>query len=63
MNTYINFLVTPPRKLQLNSIAERWHVLIAKTLNDTTENIQLVTLQNSYEIELTTQPNSIQAWS
>ena len=61
MATYINFLVTSPRKLQLNSIAGRWHLLLVKILNDTAENLQIMPLQTSYELEDTTQPKDYNA--
>ena len=54
--TYLNFLVTAPRKLQLGSIALRWHQLLVKTLGDTVENMTTVHIREDYRLHATSQP-------
>ena len=54
--TYLNVLVNAPRKLQLNSIALRWHQLLVKTLSDTVENMTIVQIKEDYRLHATTQP-------
>ena len=54
--TYLNFLVTAPRKLQLGSIALRWHQLLVKTLGDTVENMTTVQIREDYRLHTTYQP-------
>ena len=56
VETYLNFLVTAPRKLQLSSIALRWHQLLVKTLSDTVENMTIVQIKEDYRLHATTQP-------
>ena len=56
MTTFINFLVNPPRHLQIQSIAARWHALIVKTLVSTTDLITIVPLSPSYRLQETDQP-------
>ena len=56
MDTFLSFLVSPPRKLQIQKVAERWHSLIARTLNTTEDLIIIMPLQPSYELQSTIQP-------
>ena len=56
MTTFINFLVNPPRHLQIGSIAARWHELIIKTLVSTKDLITIVPLAPSYCLQVTEQP-------
>ena len=56
MDTFLSFLVSPPRQLQIQKVAGRWHALIARTLNTTEDLIIQLPLQPSYELQSTIQP-------
>ena len=58
MDTFLSFLVSPPRKLQIQRVAERWHSLIARTLNTTEDMIIIMPLQTSYKLQATKQPKT-----
>ena len=54
--TYLNFRVTDPRRLQLSSVALRWHQLLIWALSETVENLRTVQIENDYRLHQTHQP-------
>ena len=54
--TYLNFRVTDPRRLQLSSVAIRWHQLLIRALNENVENLRTVPIENDYRLHQTHLP-------
>ena len=54
--TFLSFIVSPPRNLQLQKVASRWHGQIAKCLKVTEDLIVQVPLEETYILQSTSQP-------
>ena len=54
--TFLSFIVSPPRNLQLQKVASRWHEQIAKCLKVTKDLIVQLPLEETYILQNTSQP-------
>ena len=57
-HTFISVKMSPPRILQLQKIASRWHNQIAKCLNVPPDQILQVPLKDTYMLQSTTKPKT-----
>ena len=55
---FLAFIVSPPRNLQLQKVAGRWHEQIAKCLKVTKDLIVQLPLEETYILQTTSQPKT-----
>ena len=58
VQTWLNFRVTEPRKMQLSSVALRWHKLLQRELSDDENHLKMVDIEPDYRIQMTTVPRN-----
>ena len=58
VQTWLNFRVTEPRKMQLSSVALRWHKLLQRELSDDENHLKMVAIEPDYRIQMTTVPRN-----
>ena len=56
VQTWLNFRVTEPRRMQLSSVALRWHKLLQRELGDDEDNLKMVAIEPDYQIQMTHVP-------
>ena len=55
---FLAFIVSPPRNLQLQKVASRWHEQIAKCLKVTKDLIIQLPFEETYILQTTSQPKT-----